>query len=202
MANTIIAYDDLDSSLGQFFTACKQELESFFSGQGIAADWISSNRLNDLAISATTAKFEYFVFGAYSHGDHNSLLKSARDPYITIVLNGDSFKNCFFYTFSCKTGLTLGLELIGKKCLCFIGYQKDVFIWNTYIKPFVECANYGLIQFFNGNNTEEVMSKMVEKYNENIDATYKINFLIAAILRDNRDALIRHGDVISIQDLN
>lgn len=201
MANTLIAFDEQDSTLGAFFAECERELDTFFASQNVTISKINSNRLNSIIVTAATAAFPSFVFGAYSHGDHESLLKSARDPYVSIALNGGSFRNSFFYTFSCNTGRNLGSDLIGRNCHCFIGYKESVAVWSTYIRPFVECANYGLIRFFSGSNTETVISEMKEKYNEHIDAIYKTDYLIAAILKDNRDALIRHGNTISLQDL-
>ena len=201
MANTIIAFDEQDSTLGGFFAECEQALDTYFAAQNVVIRKINSNRLNSLIIASSTAAFPSFVFGAYSHGDHESLLKSARDPYISIALNGNSFRNCFFYTFSCSAGKTLGQGLVERNCHCFIGYSKPVAIWSTFIRPFVECANYGLIRFFSGSNSETVVSEMLEKYNENIDAIYKVDFMIAAILKENRDALVRHGNSISINDL-
>ncbi len=118
-----------------------------------------------------------------------------------MVLNGVHFKNSFFYTFSCNSGKVLGKELIEKECLCFIGYSGKIDIWSTYIRPFVECANFGLIQFFNGYDTLSVINEMTEKYNQNIDKIYKIDLMIASLLLANRDALIMHGKNIRIDDL-
>lgn len=197
-----MAFDEQDASLGPFFAECERELDVFFTAHNMPVSKINSNRLNDIMVAASVAAFPSFVFGAYSHGDHENLLKSSRDPYISIALNGNSFRNSFFYTFSCSTGRTLGQDLIVRNCHCFIGYKEPVAIWSTYIGPFVECANYGLIQFFNGSSTGNIVGEMKEKYNEHIDAIYKSDFMIAAILKENRDALVKHGNAITINDLN
>jgi hypothetical protein len=202
MTNVVLAFDELDSSLGNFISACQRELDVFFNSRNIVPRRINSNILNDLAISIAVAQSNpSFVFGAYSHGNAGNLLKSAREPYVSIALNGGSFGNSFFYTFSCSSGKELGRDLIGRECLCFIGYKETIAIWSTYIKPFVECANYGLTQFFEGNATDTILSQMKEKYNEQIDAIYKNDYMIASILKENRDALIMHGKAITIHDL-
>jgi|SRR3954466_3141785 len=201
MANTILAIDDQDSTLGPFFLACQEELISFFDEQNITVSRINSNALNDLTITMTTAGRAPFVFGGYSHGTYENLLKSAQIPYISIALNGSSFENSLFYTFSCSSGKKLGIDLIGMNCICFIGYKADVAIWSTYMQPFVECANHGLFQFYMGNDTESIVIQMKQKYNEHIDAIYKKDYLIASILMDNRDALIKHGRTITLADL-
>jgi hypothetical protein len=202
MANTILAFDEQDLTLGPFFLACQDDLDVFLNENGITIKRINSSALNDVAIIAHTENLAPFIFGAYSHGAHDCLLKSATDPYISIALNGKSFKKSFFYTFSCSAGKELGVQLIANECLCFIGYKEDVAIWTTYPKPFVECANYGLIQFYNGSNTDAIISEMKTKYNNHIDDLYKTDYMIAAILRENRDALVKHGNTITIADLN
>ena len=75
-------------------------------------------------------------------------------------------------------------------------------IWSTYIGPFMECANHGLIQFYSGHKTSSVLVKMNEKYNSEIDDVYKMDFFIASILRENRDALVMWGNDIDITDVS
>ena len=201
MANTILAFDEDDTSLGFFFKFCKDDLESFFKSITIVPDFIHSKILNEVTVSVYAAKYEKFVFGAYSHGNDNCLLESATTPYISVTRNIANFKDSFFYTFSCYAGKNLGKDLISNECLCFIGYKNEIAIWNSYIKPFVECANFGLIQFFNGIDTFSIFKQMSEKYNEEIDKIYTSDFMIASILRENRDALVLHGNKINIKDL-
>ena len=197
MAKTILAFDENDSVLGSFFQSCKENLDSFFAQIDIQPTFLNSNTLNDLAIEIVTKDISSFVFGAYSHGDNDCLLKKTSIPYISLT-NSSNFKNSFFYTFSCSTGKELGLNLIKNGCHCYIGYNDIVAIWSTYQKPFIECANYGIIQFFYGEESHTIINQMKEKYNDEIDNMYKQDFLIASILRDNRDGLIILGKNISL----
>lgn len=203
MAKTILAFDESDKALGSFFLACKVNLEEFFEKGAILTTQLNSSRLNDLAIQFATADHASFIFGAYSHGGNDCLVQAAKTPYISMELNGMCFKNSFFYTFSCLAGKELGENLVHKAgCICFIGYKESVAIWSTFIQPFVETANYGLFQFFSGHNTIDIVQQMKAKYNHEIDLLYKQDFLIASILRENRDALTFHGNGVVIDQFH
>ena len=91
--------------------------------------------------------------------------------------------------------------MIDNGCLCFIGYNKVISIWSTYVQPFVICANHGLKLFFNGINTSQILLEMKKQYNVEIDDIYPKDFIIASILRENRDSLVLHGDDINITHL-
>jgi hypothetical protein len=197
MTNTILAFDELDNVLGSFFQSCKENLDLFFTEIAIQPTFLNSNKLNDLAIGFVTKDISSFVFGAYSHGGNDCLLKSASIPYVSKT-NSFNFKKSFFYTFSCSSGRELGANLIDNGCYCYIGYKDIIAIWSTYPKPFVECANYGLIQFFNGEESHSIINQMKNKYNEEIDDVYQQDFLIASILMENRDALVLYGNNINI----
>ncbi len=201
MAKTILAFDELDSKLGLFFQCCKENLDLFFAQINIQPTFLNSNKLNDLAIEIVTKDVSSFIFGAYSHGGNNCLVKSAKIPYVSST-NSSNFKNSFFYTFSCNSGIELGANLIENGCHCFIGYKDIVAIWSTFPKPFINCANYGLIQFFNGEESHSIINQMKEKYNDEIDNMYKQDFLIASILKDNRDGLIMLGKNISLKSIS
>lgn len=201
MTNTVIAVDEADVNLGSFFQLCMDDLVAFFNNITIVPTILNSARLNDLSVQLTTQPLNAFVFGAYSHGNINCLLK-ANTSYISTTVNNTCFGNSFFYTFSCSCGHELGDNLIQNGCLSFIGYKKVVSIWSTYVEPFVTCANHGLKLFYNGVSTFQIEAEMKAQYNIEIDAIYNTDFMIASILRENRDALIKHGNDININHLN
>jgi hypothetical protein len=200
MANTIIVVDEADSKLGSFFQVCIEDLNMFFNDINIQPTLLNSVKLNDLSVQLTTEPFESFVFGAYSHGNRNCLVK-ANASYVSTTINNTCFNNSFFYTFSCSSGYELGGNLIENGCLCFIGYNKIISIWIGYIRPFVICANHGLKLFYHGLSTFQVVTEMKEQYNQEIDDLYPKDFMIASILRENRDALVKHGNDINITHL-
>ncbi|WP_290874656.1 hypothetical protein, partial [Flavobacterium sp.] len=134
------------------------------------------------------------------HGRKNCLLNS-NTPYVSTTVNNTCFQRSFFYTFSCSSGDELGDNLVKNGCLCFIGYNRVISIWSTYLNPFVVCANHGLKLFYNGINTSQILTEMKNQYNMEIDSVYPKNYLISSILRENRDALILHGENIDIGNL-
>jgi hypothetical protein len=202
MADILIACDEADLSLGKFFLACKEHLNDFLKSKNITFSELGSNQLNDLAISMHLNDLPKFIFGAYSHGAKDSLLKSANTEYVSIEKNGSAFNGGFVYTFSCSSGKELGKDLILNECQCFIGYSKTVYIWTNFFNPFIECANHGLIAFFNGSDTSAALDSMVQKYNDEIDKMQEIDPIVAADLVANRRALVMHGNSVSLKNFN
>lgn len=200
MANTVIVVDEADAKLGVFFNICIEDLNIFFGTTTIKPILLNSAKLNDLSVQLTTQPLETFIFGAYSHGGKNCLVKS-NISYVSTTINNTCFNNTFFYTFSCSSGYELGLNLIENGCLCFIGYNKIISIWIGHIQPFVICANHGLKLFYNGINTFQIVNQMKDQYNIEIDILYPKDFMIASVLRENRDALVLHGNNINISHL-
>ena len=193
MTEVIIAVDELDGCLGDFFSECLQELEIIEKDAKCGAKYIKSNQLNEVAISLTVPVDKAFIFLAYSHGSETELLKKGTIPYISEKLNIDKFKKTFFYTCSCKTGKSLGQTLVDNDCYCYIGYDEEFTVWDFNRKPFVECANIGFKYFLAGNEGGEVINLMKEKYDEAID-NYENDFFGAAHLLSNKNALILKGD--------
>ena len=200
MANTVIVVDNTDEKLGAFFQICIDDLDNFFKQTAIQPIMLYSHNLNDLSVQLTTQPLKTFVFAAYSHGSDTSLLKS-NSPYISTTLNNTCFHEAFFYTFSCKSGHELGSNLVENGCLCYIGYKRTVSIWDGFVQPFVICANHGLKLFFNGLSTSNILVEMKAQYNIEIDSFYQKDYMISSILRENRDALVLHGNDINITHL-
>ncbi len=200
MINTLLIFDEKDKDLGNFFSMCREDLEEFFYQKEISPDIIDKNSIFEIVLPFKIANFnsEKFVFAAFTHGDKSNLLQSGINPYVSTSSNLEIFKDSFFYTFACEAGEILGKELINAGCQCFIGYNKKTYIWNTFQRPFVDTAIYGLKLFYEGEYTKSIFLKIKERYNQEIDKIYKTDFLIASILMDNRDALVLHGNNICI----
>ncbi|MGJ7033719.1 hypothetical protein [Niabella hirudinis] len=193
MINAILAIDEQDEVLGNFYTECLTDLENFENDK-CSITLIKSNALNDLAVSLSIPKNGKFVFLAYSHGSDSELLAGGTTPYISETLNITLFKNSFFYTCSCSTGKRLGQLLIDNQCISYIGYKEKFTIWDYNRTPFVECANYGYKLFIQGYNIESIVEQMKAKYDEHID-NYSNDFFGAAYLLANRNTLLALGDL-------
>lgn len=199
MVNTIIAFDDQDAILGDFFNDCKTDMDDFFESKNLIYKVLKSIHLNDLSISVSTQNLSPFIFGAYSHGEEDYLI-SLQGQYISTTLNHTCFKDSFFYTCSCSTGKTLGQKLIDEGCLSFIGYKTKFTVWDFNRDPFIDCANLGLKLFFLGLSTNDIIQKMKERYNHYID-NYRNDIFGAVMLMSNKKALTLLGENINISNL-
>lgn len=193
MTEVIIAVDELDDCLGDFFNECLQDLEIIEKEAGCNTKYIKSDQLNDASVSFLVPKDKAFIFLAYSHGSETELLKRATTPYISEILNIDKFKSSFFYTCSCKTGKSLAQTLINNHCHCYIGYNEEFTVWDFNRKPFVECANLGFKLFLQGIESGEIINLMKAKYDEAID-NYENDLMGSAYLLSNKNALTLKGD--------
>jgi len=193
MVNVILAIDDEDTILGEFYTECLNDLENFENDR-CAITSLRSRRLNDLAISVSVPRDSKFVFMAYSHGSDSELLVGGMRPYISETSDLTLFKGSFFYTCSCNTGKRLGHSLINHECISYIGYKEKFEIWDFNRAPFVECANYGYKLFVQGENVQTILEQMKGKYDEKID-NYTNDYFGAVHLLANRNALLGLGDL-------
>lgn len=199
MVNTILAFDNEDSDLGEFFTECSVDLVSHFNHVNANISTLNSSRLNSIVIEATLEDLNTFIFLSYSHGSENELLANGEVPFVSAE-NANSFSNSFFYTCSCHAGKTLAITLIDEGCLSFIGYNNKFGVWDFNRPPFIECANFGIKLFLEGIASEDILIRMQEKYTEHID-NYNNDIFGSAILLSNRRALRHLGNNITIQDL-
>lgn len=200
MVDIILAFDEQDATMGSFNRGCLEYYEEYFSNNDIPVIYIKSAQLNVANIELKASNLKSFVFVAYSHGEPNGELNGVEGVYLSTEVNHQYFKNSFVYTVSCHVGATLGERLIKSGCLCFLGYKSHFHFWIGY-KCFTDCANFGLFLFLNNYETEIIYEQMIEKYNQEIDVVYKVDFLIASLLMDNRDALICIGNNITINNL-
>lgn len=192
MIQTILAVDNEDSILGEFFTECLKDIENY-ENEAKSLNVIKSNALNELAISLKLSELSKFIFLAFSHGSKESLLSNGSSPYISININNGIFLNAFFYACACNVGEVLGRNLVENGCSSFIGYNKNFEIWDFNRNPFVQCATYGYKLFLSGCNIETIIEKMKEKYDEYID-NYENDIFGAMMLLSNKNSLVYHGN--------
>lgn len=201
MADTLLITDENDVRAGFFFNLCKEVIEEYFTNSDIQFSTMTSPQIHHTGVTAYANPKEKFIIGAFSHGSSVALTRGNQE-YISNDLNGVALSGGFIYTFACSSGKTLGEDLINDKgVLCYIGYNKKIWIWNNeHIDAFVNCATVGFISFFNGLTTFEIIDLIKERINEEIDKIYKLNYLVAADLKKNRDSLKLHGIEVSIED--
>lgn len=198
----VLALDNQDDNLGLYFSDCANEIRKVIPA--ILAEElieISGEQLNIVNIDTRLRQINHsgFIFCAYSHGTINSLT-SRKIAYIKNEINTQNLRNGFIYTNACLAGNALGLEIIEKGGKAFIGYKNEVhgILSGPYKKTSVRCDNYALILFLNNYSVKDALEKAKEYFTNQIDNIGFGSPFIAAILRENRDSLVAHGDL----DLN
>lgn len=200
MIDILLAFDNLNPKGGAFMTSCRDDIASFFNGKPHRLKFINSPELSSKNIYDSTINLPPFIFVPYCHGNESCLANGIPEIFLSSTENITNFEGSFIYTFSCSSGHTLGNDLIANNCQCFFGYKKT--IWSiTGYNQFLDCANYGLYLFIDGHNTDFIFDEMIRLYNEKIDELMMINAMVASHLRVNRDALVKLGNNITIDDL-
>ena len=75
MINVIVAYDDIDDEIGEFFLQCYYDLLQYFNSSENNIQWIGGDKLNQNNIQEIVSDFEGkpFICLAYSHGTEDAL---------------------------------------------------------------------------------------------------------------------------------
>ncbi len=200
MIDVFLVFDDLNPRGGSFVTDCLNDILIFFYNKPHRLNVLRSHDITANTIHNSTSNLSSFIFVPYCHGNEVCLANINSEVFISTTENNTIFSNSLFYTFSCSSGHTLGQNLIDNKCQCFFGYKKTIFSYLGY-KQFLDCANHGLYLFVNGESTNNIYIQMKNYYNDRIDELYLIDPFAASYLRSNRDALVKIGNDISINDL-
>jgi len=194
MARFSIAFDNADHKLGFYFDLSKQDIIDYINqnGNGHQITEIPSDLCSQAYIDITLAidNPDIFLFIAYSHGQKDRLL-STQGSYIQVNINSNRFVNSFFYSMACHTAVELGVDLFGKNCRCFIGYEDEAWILHNHIGISISCDNFGMKKFISGSTLKQSFDEMKQNFTSEID-TLEANgdALAASYLRLTRDALV------------
>ena len=200
MIKVIIAYDDNDEELGDYFEISYNDINDFLSNVA-NIEVIPIRGLNCTESNVIDAiedlEDEHFVFVGLSHGMETQLLTS-NEVYVDIS-SLNHFSNSLFYTTACSTAKELGNELISNGCLSFIGFINDSYAtYENYYHIYTECENYCLKEFLSSNNTiEESFDNMIELFDNKINELFEQHedeILVGMELVGNRDQLRIIGD--------
>lgn len=197
MINTIIAYDNTDTDLGEFFEKCATKTKEFADSSFNIIE-INSQSLNDLyfQIKTDSVNKKAFLFISYTHGSETELLKNGITPFISDSINTTCLKNSISYCFACNAGKKLGQVLINNGAKAFVGYKEEVKIQKFFnaFNSFIDCATSGIIFFFNGDDLLSSIRKMKNKYTDCMDQFYLKDMLTASWFMEQRDSLILLGN--------
>lgn len=207
MINTIIAYDNNDLVMGDYFDQSHNDIISCIEViSSVANNSINGLDCTEIIINENIKRLNgvKFIFIGLSHGNENELISH---QIFVSNNNVNLFFNSFFYTSACLTGHSLGNLLIKSGCLTYIGYKDEVTVHVDYYRVFYECENYGIKSFL--SNDEEISysyTKMINYYDQEIDRLTLGNIeevIAASYLISNRDCLIMLGEkTITRNDFN
>lgn len=202
MINFIIAFDDQNADLGQYFTDCQNDITALLKEQVHLAHSCSlvSSRLCNVAymdITIPQINPNPFVFIAYTHGIDDGL----RCDGVSFVSmdNCHHFANSFFYSTACLIGKKLAPELIRNGCKAFIGFKEEseVFKKANYKQTFIECDNFAIKMFMTSNaSIGRSFDAMKNHYTNKIDRFLELgeDIIFIGKLIENREALVCLGD--------
>jgi len=203
MIRFIIAYDNLDSELGDYFEGCKNQLSGLLAENSALVNGeiyeMAGKQCNNAHIDIIIPRYNEhpFVFIAYSHGNETALC-CGTERYVEKNINAHHFKNSLFYTTACSVGKELGYHLIANGCVAFVGYKSDIhaFIQNEKKEISKNCDNAGIMAFLSDDITiSEACGRMKNYYTQQIDKLYNVDdVLFAGNLVEARDALICLGN--------
>lgn len=203
MIDLVVAFDDSDAELGVYFALCKDDSVEIINSleknrERIRYTEIPANKCNlaYLDISLQSLKDVPFIWAAFTHGDENSIT-IANVPFVEVGNDNSLFKDSFFYTNSCSSGLNLGQDLIDQNCRVFIGYNKKVYAFkNEYADTSLKCDTIGLTSFLTEDITAfEAYLKINQLYTQESRKLQNIgDILSAGLLINARESLTFKGD--------
>ena len=202
MINIVIAFDNQNKALGQYFDDCQKDIVALLEEQKHLVKSffaIPTPQCNVAYIDITIPQLNPnpFIFIAYTHGIDNGL-KCSGSSFVSVD-NCHHFVNSLFYSTACFIGKKLAPELIGKGCKSFIGFKEDseVFQNASRRQTFIECDNYALKMFMTSDSTVgQAFDSMKNYYTNKIDRLVELGEdpLFIGALTANREALVCLGD--------
>lgn len=198
MVNFLIAYDDNDSNLGDYFEASYKDISTaIVVNHYIAISSIRGLDCTQKNVNTLIDAYNYanFIFVGLSHGNEEELV--ATEVFVSKA-NALKFDGALFYTCACSCGHTLGNNLIASGCLCYIGHRDTAYIIEDYHDIFYKCQNFAIKNFVLTSETiGESYDKMIDYYNSEIDRLVLGDMddtIAASTLVENRDVLVIYGN--------
>ena len=201
MINFVIAFDNQDATLGQYFEDCKNDIVNFLEEQEHMEYFtIPSHRCNVAYIDMTIPQNNPnpFVFIAYTHGDDGGLTCSG--DFFVFKDNCLHFSNSLFYSTACLIGKRLAPALIKSGCKTFVGFNEEIRVLHekpSYRDIFIKCDNFALKMFLTSEATVgQAFQAMKNNYTNKIDRADELgeDFVFISFLRESRDALVCLGN--------
>ena len=197
MINTIIAYDNIDNHIGDYFNKSYLHIEDLKNQSNVTA--IDGNGCQETNINDTIPKFNQnpFVFVGLSHGTDDGLSLRGVDYYVN-ENNANLFSSSFFYSTACHIGRNLSTTLVSHGCKCFIGYTdvSEAPLIEENEDLFIECELHALKNFFSTTKSIQVLFDEMIEFTDTkiIELANGSEILEAMALIRNRDCMVLIGE--------
>jgi hypothetical protein len=201
MLKIIIAFDDQDEALGDYFTACKVDIVGFLEEQQAEGfpleivDIIDSQYCHSAYIDQKLEAYQNqpLLFIAYSHGLPHALRCNS-----VSYIHSDNVQllfNAYLHTNACSSAKMLGSTFTEKEGI-FIGFDEpvDTLIGdNETMQVSINCDNYGIKYsiMMRDRTMLETYQAMINYYDEKI---VKLDFFNAQLLSNTKEALKIYGN--------
>lgn len=192
MINVLLAYDDNDEELGDYFDLSYNDIADCLNNAGgcnltviCGLECTESN----VASSATQLNTAPYVFIGLSHGNEEQLL-TINDVFVDHV-NVTHFSNSFFYTPACLSAQQLGTSIVDTGAHSFVGCFKETYAtFEEHYPTYIACENYCIKEFLTTDKSIGVAFKeMMDYFDQQIDLMFDANeILVGMELQDNKDS--------------
>ena len=201
MIRIVVAYDDNDSDLADYFEESYDNLlQSIQSAQETPTVVLRGLECTEPNVNLAVVPLNSnpFLFVGLTHGDNTgTYLLTANDTYVSPT-NAVNFPNSFFYTTGCKVGLILREHLLQQGCKVFVGYidNSKAPLNEFYNFMFIDCELFAIKRFLNTDSTiGELYNEMLSHTQTQIDWLFTENEIVEAMdLQSNKDCLMLFGD--------
>jgi hypothetical protein len=201
MINFVVAFDNQNAELGQYFNDCKNDIVNIFDEQNglVHYNEVPTPQCNEAYIDVEIPQLnsDPFIFIAYTHGNDDGLMCNG-GSFVSID-NCYHFINSLFYSTACLIGKNLAPELVNKGCRAFIGFKEESEIFKnaSYRQTFINCDNFALKMFITSDaSVGESFDAMKNHYTKEIDrlTEFREDPIFISVLVANREALVCLGD--------
>ena len=203
MIKVLVAYDNEDERLGNYFDSCKLDVcATISSEESSEIDFelieIASRQCNRafLDLLPKQVKKNPFLLIVYAHGNEEAIRVNGTS-FIRIGEDNEMFKDTVIYSTACLTGKLLGKELVGNGCKAFIGYDGQIVAFkDTRQDISIKCDNLGITMFLTSDITiSEAFDQMKKYYTQESQKLLSFNDILASgLLINARESLVFHGN--------
>lgn len=198
----LIAYNnDGSDNACVLFKYCGEEMEICMADRSIENIVLNPPSLTNAHLLQNITSCQVCFIA--NHGNAKSIAGNNGD-ILSVSTDNTAFSGKLLYAISCTCAQELKDSLIADGLRSFWGYDKELSFWIGY-PQYGQCYMAGIKSLMDGKTLKEAKEEMLDQYNNSIlelESKYPDNPVLAALLVDNREALVVFGeDNLKLSDL-